>query len=179
MREFITDNSLPFNFMNQQMPNETGAGLLIHGFTMIELVMVITILSILAVVAIPNFMDLGEDARDAVTRDEMLALKRAIVGDSRVVAGGKFAFPGYDADNGGPHSALVDLVTKPGGASVYNPLTRRGWRGPYIDDSATSEYSKDTWDNAYVYSTSPRRIRSKGPNGVDDGGAADDIDLTF
>ena len=36
--------------------------------------------------------------KNAVTRDEMAALKRAIVGDTRVVAGGRFAFPGYETD---------------------------------------------------------------------------------
>ena len=60
-----------------------------RAFTLVETVMTLLLLGILATVAIPNFFDMRDDARSAVTRDEMAALRRAIVGDSRVVAGGR------------------------------------------------------------------------------------------
>ena len=154
----------------------------VGGFTFVELVMTVLIVAILAAVAIPNFIDLRTDAKTAVTRDEMAALKRAITGDSRVVSGGRYAFPGYEVDQGALPTTLSNLVTNPATNTTvqdYNPLTRRGWRGPYIDPSSTSDFTKDAWGTAYVYSSTARRIRSWGPNMVDNTGGSDDIDLLF
>lgn len=149
------------------------------GFTLIELVMVIVLLAVISIVAIPNFIDLRDDARSAVTKDEMAAIKRAIVGDARVSAGGTYTAPGYEADAGKLPGTLTDLVVQPGTVSTYDPLTRLGWRGPYVDSSTTSDYQKDAWGTAYVFTTNPRRIRSWGPNKADNSGAGDDIDLTY
>ncbi len=152
------------------------------GFTLIEIVITILVVGILSTVAIPYFIDMRDDARSAITRDEMAALKRAIIGDSRVVSGGRFAFPGYEVDLASLPTTLGNLVLNPStGTTVqdYNPLTRRGWRGPYVDDSATSDYSRDAWGVSYVYSSANRRIRSWGPNKTDNTGGSDDIDVNF
>lgn len=151
-------------------------------FTLIELIIVITIIGIISIVAIPNIFDFSSDAREAVTREEMAAIKRAITGDSRAVAGGSYVFRGYEADMGGLPSKLGDLVLNPITGDTtqdYNPLTRSGWRGPYVDNSTSSDYSKDAWGSPYVYSSSGRYIRSLGANKVDDGGTNDDIQLEF
>jgi len=152
------------------------------GFTLIELVMVILLLSILATVASVNFIDFGTDARIAVTKDELTSLKRGIAGDSRVSAAGAYTFPGYEQDMLGLPNALVDLVTNPATGDKtkdYDPLTRKGWRGPYVDDSAASDYSKDAWGVAYIYDKANRKIRSGGPNKKDDAGASDDLEIIF
>ena len=148
------------------------------GFTLMEMVIVILLLGIVAIVAVPNFFDLRDDAKDAVTKDRMQALKRAIVGDGRVVAGGVHAFPGYYGDMGRLPSALSELVTQ-GAQTAYNPITRIGWRGPYVDSSNLSSYSSDAWGTAFVYSSASRYIRSWGPNKADNAGASDDIQLAF
>lgn len=147
-----------------------------------ELVIVMSIVAILAAVAIPNMIDMRSDAQSAVTKDRMLAIKRAIVGDGKVVSGGTYAFSGYESDMGAPPGGLTSLVTNPNtGNSTqdYDPITRSGWRGPYMESSSISDFTKDSWGSAFVFTTSPRLIRSWGPNKANNTGGTDDIDLTY
>jgi prepilin-type N-terminal cleavage/methylation domain-containing protein len=48
------------------------------GFTLVELVMVILLLSVLAAVAIPNFIDFRKDAKDGATKGSLGAVRSAI-----------------------------------------------------------------------------------------------------
>ena len=57
--------------MNQKMKNE-------KGFTLIEMIMVIVLLGIMAAVAIPTFIDLSTDARNARRDGAFAALKGSI-----------------------------------------------------------------------------------------------------
>lgn len=50
----------------------------IAGFTLIELVMVILLLAILAAVAIPNFQDFRNEARDATVRGSLGGIRSAV-----------------------------------------------------------------------------------------------------
>ncbi len=59
--------------MQQSEPRRTRQA----GFTMIELVIVIIILGVLAAVAVPRFMDLGEDAENAARNAQAASLRTA------------------------------------------------------------------------------------------------------
>lgn len=141
------------------------------GFTLIEIVIIIVTLGILAAVAIPKFADMANSAKVNATKQEMMSLKKAIVGDPSAVAGGEFIDRGFEGDIGNLPSQLPDLAQKPDSLANYNPLTRLGWNGPYID-RANNDYLTDAWGNAYVYQPGSRRI-------ISTGGGADTIAVNF
>jgi prepilin-type N-terminal cleavage/methylation domain-containing protein len=154
----------------------------LRGFTMIEMLMVILLVSILSLTVASQFIDMSPEAKTAVTRERMNTLKAAIVGDGRMVSNGKYTKQGYETHCVGLPSTLTDLITQPAAgtcSSVYDPFTKRGWRGPYVS-STDSNWNKDAWGTALVYySAGPpaRTLRSCGPNATC--GNADDIDITF
>ena len=132
-----------------------------NGFTLIELVIIIVVLGILATVAIPKFADMSESSKITATQKEMAALKRSIIGNPDLIAGGQLIDRGFEGDVGFVPSQLSDLVSKPGSLLVYNKLTRLGWNGPYID-STGGTYLTDAWNVAYVYQPASRKILSVG-----------------
>jgi len=140
------------------------------GFTLIELVMVIVVLGILATVAIPKFANMSESAKITATQKEMASLKRSIIGNPDIIAGGQLIDRGFEGDVGFVPSKLSDLAIKPDSVAIYNKLTRLGWNGPYMD-SGEGSYLKDAWNVDYVYQSLNRRILSVG--------GADTVEVNF
>lgn len=134
------------------------------GFTLIELVIVIVVLGILAFIAIPKLGGIVESTQISTTKDELLKIKEAIVGEN-----------GYWVDVGSYPTSLEDLVTMPQGVSAYDRFTGIGWNGPYISDDGTGIYLQDAWENDYVFTDST--VVSYGPDGVSGGG--DDITMVY
>ena len=148
-------------------------------FTLIEILMVLTLLGIVSSIGITAYTNFSLDARIAVTNDRMAALKNAIVGDPRFFAEGKYTKQGYESHCLGLPSTLTDLVTMPGAGTcsvVYDPFPKHGWRGPYVSNT-NSNWSLDGWGTTIQYNSATRTLLSCGPNLIC--GNGDDISLTF
>lgn len=164
-----------------------------RGFTFMELVMVIVILGILSAVAVPKLGDFIDSSRINSTRQEMMTIKQALIGDSTARIGAVVIDQGFIIDNlSSPNNLDMtsfnpnDLVTKPGSWTVYNRVTRKGWSGPYISDDGSQSYLTDSWDRAYIFSQNAvsasgpnleNTIKSLGPDGIANTGGADDDDI--
>jgi general secretion pathway protein G len=147
-----------------------------RGMTLLELVVVLLVIGLVAAILVPRAIDLIGPAKRTVTERELLNLKRAIVGNPDLVASGSYSQRGYAGDVGSLPTSLTDLATKPSGAPNWDPWTKKGWNGPYIDAS-TGDYLKDAWGTNYVYSSASRTITSYGADKSAGGG--DDIVVQF
>ncbi len=101
------------------------------GITLMELTVVLLILIGLAGVLVPYVSGVRDLSACASTEASLVAIRNAIVGS--------FEQPGYFEDMRALPASVNDLWVKPAGASDFNPLTRRGWRGPYLISPAAED----------------------------------------
>jgi general secretion pathway protein G len=104
-----------------------------RGFTLIEIMVVVTILGILAALIVPRVIGRTDDARVAAARQDIAQLMQAL----------KL----YRLDNGRYPSAeqgLKALVEKP----TTDPIPSNWKAGGYLDASTVR---KDPWNNDYQY----------------------------
>jgi len=156
------------------------------GFTLIEVIVILVVMSILAAVAIPVALMIFETAAEDATREEMINLKKAMIGDSnrqQNAARGNFGFLG---DMGRLPINLDELYRRGSLPSFsYDNVKQAGagWKGPYITGSFSgeeaNEFKKDGLGNDYALTVGPSQLdgvlTSAGPDGVP--GTADDISL--
>ncbi|MSU32349.1 MAG: type II secretion system protein GspG [Pedosphaera sp.] len=95
-----------------------------RGFTLVEMLLVITIIGILAALVIPKMMGRSEQARQAAVRADISAIKTSL--DS------------FEVDSGFYPKSLTDLIQQ--------PRDSKNWRGPYLD-----KIPQDPWGSPYVY----------------------------
>ena len=123
------------------------------GFTLVEMLLVVTIIGILAALVIPRIAGTSERAR-----------KQAVFAD--INGGIKSALGAYEVDMGFYPKSLHELLTPPSNA--------RNWHGPYLE-----RLPVDPWGNPYIYyypgkhTPSGYDLLSVGPDGKE--GTDDDL----
>ena len=98
---------------------------LLHGFTLVEMLLVVAIIGILAALVIPRIVGVTDSSR-------ITAAKADIKG------GIKTALDRYEIDNGYYPRNLNDLIQAPSDA--------KHWNGPYLD-----ALPSDPWGEPYIY----------------------------
>jgi prepilin-type N-terminal cleavage/methylation domain-containing protein len=128
-----------------------------HGFTIIELVIVILIIGIIGTVATLRMQESIETARYEQTKQEMDQLAIAIAGNPGVYSNSARSDFGFVGDNGALPSSLDELVQNPGSWST--------WDGPYVESGLNGDdFKKDAWNSNYVYIDTLLRSNGSGAN---------------
>ncbi len=126
-----------------------------HGFTLVEVIMVIIILGIMASIAMKSLDSGLEATRSEETKSELRQLSAAISGNPELYSNGIRTDFGFVGDIGGMPPNLDALVSNPGYGT---------WNGPYIHSDFSSysdDFKKDAWGHDYIY-TGSTTIRSVG-----------------
>jgi general secretion pathway protein G len=117
-----------------------------HGFTLVELILVIVIAGILIGVAVQNGTQLYDASRIEETRQEMEALASAITGNPALENNGVRSDFGYVGDVGSLPPNLEALHINPGSFTT--------WKGPYLGNrfaQVANDYRRDAWGIDYSY----------------------------
>lgn len=127
------------------------------GFTLIEVLLVMVILTVLAAVVVPKFTKRSEQARITAAHTDIANLEVAL--------------DAFEVDSGRYPTTSEGLK-----ALVENPSGSKNWKGPYLKRGVP----KDPWDNQYIY-TQPGRHNTYGYDlysfgGDNKEGGDDDID---
>ena len=92
-----------------------------RGFTLIEMLIVIVVISILAMIVIPRLLGAGRKAKESALRGDLQQLRNAI--------------QQFEADCGDFPAALGDLMASPAAGSNGGngiALDVGAWKGPYL-----------------------------------------------
>jgi general secretion pathway protein G len=126
-----------------------------RAFTLVEILLVMTIIGILAAIVIPKMVGRSEQARQTAAHADISSIKTAL--------------DAFEVDNGYYPKSLQELLQQPSNA--------KNWHGPYLD--AEKGFPQDPWGNKYLYyfpgkhNANSYDLSSIGPDGKE--GTQDDI----
>ncbi len=131
-----------------------------RGFSLIELLVVVVIISVLAMIIIPKFADSGRRSKESSLHSDLSQLRSSIAN--------------YQADTGYYPTALTDLTATAAPANgvdstgASQPITASNWHGPYIQTSIPTD---PVSNGAFTYTaTGPNTgkiVSSATGNGLD------------
>jgi prepilin-type N-terminal cleavage/methylation domain-containing protein len=174
------------------------------GFTLLELLVVVALMSVVAVAAIMSLENVDDDAAVQVARSEMVEISKALklfkrhVGDFPDAADEiKYVGAPYPILEMKYEAAKLNLLrtcqatddtkvtdTEPTydvNCKDWDIDTARGWHGPYLSRDGNTVFVNDPWGNPYVLrgSGSDIRIISFGADGAygDDHAVVDPVDI--
>jgi general secretion pathway protein G len=109
-------------------PQTYGPSPLARAFTLVELLLVMTILAILAGIVLPKMAGRGEQARETAAQTQIETFGTAL--------------GVYEVDNGNYPRGREGLQ-----ALVVRPRDALNWKGPYLEKGVPS----DPWNKPYIY----------------------------
>lgn len=118
--------------------NRSGAE---RGFSLMEILMVISIIGILASIMVPSLNDARDEALVANAQSELQSLRTSMEqlhGDTGLYPNGASSYCRTSV----PANNEVDLTASSSGL-IENGAAWSGWNGPYIPDAL------DPWENSY------------------------------
>ncbi len=162
------------------------------GFTILEIIIVIAIIGVIIGTITPMTFHIIKSQKESSTKEDLQALKRAIVGSAFSSLPTEKVIFGYTGDVGNLPQKLEDLYFQPDVIPYFSFNSTigigYGWRGPYISKkgyTSVTDFLKDPYGRPYLYSTTPTTdttlgaevlgfIRSLGQDGINN----TDDDLT-
>lgn len=128
-----------------------------HGFTLVEMLLVLVILAVLAAIVIPKFSGRSQQAKETAAKSQ--------------IAGFEMALDSFEVDTGTYPSGSNGM-----NALVEQPNNAQNWKGPYLKKGIPL----DPWANPYIY-TYPGKNNTKGYDVMSmgpDGQVGGDDDIT-